>query len=84
MSGATGLPSQPITTVDWISPGSQVLYDGVTIAFPLCRSCRSSSELEKGLLRLARKGKLVACRWFCGLSIEDKVPDHLAFSRARH
>ena len=21
---------------------------------------------------------------FCGLSIEDKIPDHLAFSRARH
>src|SRR6266568_1716688 len=25
-----------------------------------------------------------AYRWFCGLSIEDKVPDHSAFSRARH
>jgi len=24
-----------------------------------------------------------AYRWFCGLSIEDKVPDHSAFSRAR-
>jgi transposase len=23
-------------------------------------------------------------RWFCGLSIEDKIPDHLAFSRARN
>jgi IS5 family transposase len=23
-------------------------------------------------------------RWFCGLSIEDKIPDHSAFSRARH
>jgi transposase len=23
-------------------------------------------------------------RWFCGLRIEDKVPDHSAFSRARH
>src|SRR6201987_5981300 len=23
-------------------------------------------------------------RWFCGLSIEDKVPDHSAFSRARN
>jgi transposase len=22
--------------------------------------------------------------WFCGLSIEDKVPDHSAFSRARN
>lgn len=26
----------------------------------------------------------VAYRWFCGLSIESKVPDHSAFSRARH
>jgi transposase len=26
----------------------------------------------------------LAYRWFCGLSIEDGVPDHSAFSRARH
>jgi IS5 family transposase len=26
----------------------------------------------------------LAYRWFCGLSIEDKVPDHSTFSRARH
>jgi transposase len=26
----------------------------------------------------------LAYRWFCGLSIEDKVPDHSAFSRGRH
>src|SRR5262252_3059644 len=25
-----------------------------------------------------------AYRWFCGLSIEDKIPDHSTFSRARH
>jgi len=25
-----------------------------------------------------------AYRWFCGLSIEDKIPDHSAFSRARN
>ena len=23
-------------------------------------------------------------RWFCGLSIEDKIPDHSVFSRARN
>src|SRR5258708_37824171 len=23
-------------------------------------------------------------RWFCGLSIEDKIPDHSAFSRVRN
>jgi transposase len=26
----------------------------------------------------------LAYRWFCGLGIEDRVPDHSAFSRARH
>lgn len=26
----------------------------------------------------------LAYRWFCGLSIEDKIPDHSAFSRVRH
>src|SRR6476646_2817593 len=26
----------------------------------------------------------LASRWFCGLSIEDKIPDHSVFSRARN
>src|SRR5262245_21376683 len=26
----------------------------------------------------------LAYRWFCGLSIEDKIPDHSAYSRARN
>jgi hypothetical protein len=26
----------------------------------------------------------LAYRWFCGLSIEDEIPDHSAFSRARN
>jgi len=26
----------------------------------------------------------LAYRWFCGLSIDDKIPDHSAFSRARN
>lgn len=26
----------------------------------------------------------LAYRWFCGLSIDDKLPDHSAFSRARN
>jgi transposase len=26
----------------------------------------------------------LAYHWFCGLSIEDKIPDHSAFWRARH
>ena len=26
----------------------------------------------------------MAYRWFCGLSIENRIPDHLVFSRARH
>src|SRR5437879_2021811 len=29
-------------------------------------------------------GVNLAYRWFCGLSIEDKVPDHSVFSRARN
>ena len=29
-------------------------------------------------------GVNLAYRWFCGLSIEDKIPDHSAFSRARN
>lgn len=26
----------------------------------------------------------LAYRWFCGLTIEDRIPDHSVFSRARH
>ncbi len=26
----------------------------------------------------------LAYRWFCGLGIEDKIPNHSVFSRARH
>src|SRR5256885_12412072 len=34
---------------------------------------------------LCREVKVnLAYRWFCGLSIEDKIPDHSAFSHARH
>jgi transposase len=36
---------------------------------------------EQGLCREVQVN--LAYRWFCGLSIEDKVPDHSAFSRAR-
>jgi len=37
---------------------------------------------ERALCRDVRVN--LAYRWFCGLSIEDGVPDHSAFSRARH
>src|ERR1700686_4918013 len=34
---------------------------------------------------LCREVKVnLAYRWFCGLGIEDKIPDHSAFSRARN
>src|SRR6266699_2550483 len=34
---------------------------------------------------LCREVKVnLAYRWFCGLSIEDNIPDHSAFSRARN
>ena len=36
---------------------------------------------ERGLCRDVHVN--LAYRWFCGLSIEDKIPDHSAFSRAR-
>jgi transposase len=39
-------------------------------------------RLERMLFREAQVNP--AHRWFCGLSIEDKLPDHSAFSRARH
>src|SRR6202047_46499 len=37
---------------------------------------------ERALCREVRVN--LAYRWFCGLSIEDKVPDHSAFTRARN
>ena len=37
---------------------------------------------ERALCREMRVN--LAYRWFCGLSIEDKIPDHSAFSRVRH
>jgi transposase len=37
---------------------------------------------ERALCRDVRVN--IAYRWFCGLSIEDKIPDHSAFSRARN
>jgi transposase len=37
------------------------------------------------MLRMLRDVRVnLAYRWFCGLSIEDKIPDHSTFSRARH
>ena len=37
---------------------------------------------ERALCREVRVN--LAYRWFCGLSIEDKIPDHSTFSRARN
>jgi transposase len=37
---------------------------------------------ERALCRDLRVN--LAYRWFCGLNIEDKIPDHSAFSRARN
>src|SRR5215468_10475091 len=37
---------------------------------------------ERALCRDVRVN--LAYRWFCGVSIEDKIPDHSAFSRARN
>ena len=37
---------------------------------------------ERALCRDVRVN--LAYRWFCGLSLEDQIPDHSAFSRARN
>jgi transposase len=37
---------------------------------------------ERGLCREVQLN--LAYRWFCGLGIEDKIPDHSAFTRARN
>jgi transposase len=37
---------------------------------------------ERGLCREVQVN--LAYRWFCGLGIEDKIPDHSVFSRARN
>src|SRR6201981_1300670 len=37
---------------------------------------------ERALCRDVRVN--LAYRWFCGLSVEEKIPDHSAFSRARN
>ena len=41
------------------------------------RSARSARSAEEVQLNLGY-------RWFCGLGIEDKIPDHSAFTRARN
>lgn len=43
---------------------------------------RSERRSERALCREVQVN--LAYRWFCGLSIEDKLPDHSAFSRARN
>ena len=37
---------------------------------------------ERALCREVRVN--LAYRWFCGLGIEDRIPDHSAFTRARN
>src|SRR5262245_10574374 len=43
---------------------------------------RAIAAVERWLCREFQVN--LAYRWFCGLSIEDKIPDHSAFSRARN
>ena len=45
------------------------------------RMCSASARSGRSCREV---GVNLAYRWFCGLSIEDKVPDHSAFSRARN
>jgi transposase len=46
----------------------------VGYVFALRSERRLCSELQVNL----------AYRWFCKLSVEDRIPDHSVFSRARH
>ena len=46
----------------------------VGYVFALCSERRLCSEVQVNL----------AYRWFCKLSVEDQIPDHSVFSRARH
>jgi transposase len=41
-----------------------------------------ATRSERALYREMRVN--LAYRWFCGLSMEDKIPDHSAFSRIRN
>src|SRR5262245_29664134 len=45
---------------------------------PLCSTCRGYTPSWRPIIPRS------AVRRFCGLSIEDKIPDHSAFSRARN
>src|SRR6266481_5648050 len=59
-----------------------------TVPSAICATCRHSARKQKSIRSeraLCRDVQVnLAYRWFCGLSIEDKVPDHSAFSRARN
>jgi len=56
----------------------------------LGRSCADAADVDhlfaiRSERALCREVKVnLAYRWFCGLSIEDKIPDHSAFCRARN
>src|SRR5436309_16090387 len=46
----------------------------VGYVFAICSERRLCAEVQVNL----------AYRWFCKLSVEDQIPDHSVFSRARH
>jgi transposase len=61
-----------------LDPRMSRAHQACCVSFTDCcassRTTASSRDVQVNL----------AYRWFCGLSIEDKVPDHSAFSRARN
>ena len=67
-------PFYPKIGRPWIDPVLMIRTLIVGYAF--------ATRSERALYREMRVN--LAYRWFCGLSIEDKIPDHSAFSRIRN
>ena len=67
---------------DYYSPLGRPSIDPVLMIRMLILGYVFAIRSERALCREVQVN--LAYRWFCGLSIEDKLPDHSAFSRARN
>jgi transposase len=66
----------------YYSPLGQPSIDPVLMIRMLIVGYVFAIRSERALCREVQVN--LAYRWFCGLSIEDRLPDHSAFSRARN
>src|SRR5580693_5861025 len=79
----------PVLDLSWVYSELQPFYptigrpsiDPVLMIRMLVVGYAFAIRSERALCRDVQVN--LAYRWFCGLSIEDKIPDHSAFSRAR-